>query len=189
GGFTAGSTTTVTVSGGIATFSNLVLDTAGNYTTRATAVGGISGPPSSSFTIGALGTDHLGFSVQPDSSMAGQAISPSVQVQVLDKYGNLLTADNSDQVSRATGNHPGGGSLDGTTTVTVSGGVATFSDLAVHVVGTGYTLKATFTGLPVVTSSTFTITPGAPYQLAFSIQPGDTVAGSAIRPAVQVQVL
>src|SRR5207302_1953361 len=45
------STTTVTASGGIAAFSNLVLDTAGAYTLSESASGGLTGPGSNSFQV------------------------------------------------------------------------------------------------------------------------------------------
>src|SRR5205085_2550590 len=96
GGLAGGSTNTGTVSGGIATFSNLVLDTAGSYTLVESATGSLSGPGSSSFTLYAAVADHLGFGVQPSNTTAGLAISPAVQVKVFDLFGNLLTADNSD---------------------------------------------------------------------------------------------
>ena len=50
GSFTGSSTTTVTASSGIATFSNLVLNTAGTYTLSETASFG-TGPASNSFTV------------------------------------------------------------------------------------------------------------------------------------------
>ena len=62
---------------------------------------------------------------------------------MLDRYNNLVTSDNTDQVTIAIGANPGGGTLSGTTTATVSGGVATFSNLSINQPGTGYTLVAT----------------------------------------------
>jgi len=65
-----------------------------------------------------------------------------VTVRVLDAYGNLASGDNTDQVTLALGNNPGSGTLGGTTTVTVAGGVATFSNLSINNSGNGYTLTA-----------------------------------------------
>ncbi len=50
----------------------------------------------------------------------------------LDAYGNLVSSDNTHQVTVALGTNPGGGTLGGTTTATVSGGVATFSNLSIN---------------------------------------------------------
>src|SRR5207302_878658 len=63
-------------------------------------------------------------------------------------------------------------------------GVASFVNLSIDKVGTGYTLTATGAGS--ATSAAFNITAGTATQLAFSVQPSTTAAGAAITPAVQV---
>src|SRR5207253_502486 len=133
--------------------------------------------------------DHLGFGQQPTNAAAGSALSPAVAVQVLDLYGNLVALDQTDAVSLALGTNAGGGTLGGTTTATVSNGVASFGNLSINKTGTGYTLKATSGSLGAATSSTFNITPGAASQLVFGQQPTNTPAGSTISPAVTVQIL
>src|SRR2546430_12950474 len=55
--------------------------------------------------------------------------------------------------------------------------------------GTGYTLTASASGFAPVTSTAFDIIPGTTTQLAFTVQPSNTVAGAAISPAVQVTAL
>src|SRR2546425_9841311 len=55
--------------------------------------------------------------------------------------------------------------------------------------GAVYALSATATGLNAATSSGFNITPGAATQLGFGTQPGTTVAGQQITPAVKVRAL
>src|SRR5262249_49472392 len=69
-----------------------------------------------------------------------------------------VNSDNTDQVTVALGNNPGSGTLSGTTTVTVSGGVATFSNLSINNAGTGYTLTATSGSLTGATSASFNVT-------------------------------
>src|SRR5438445_5105730 len=68
-------------------------------------------------------------------------------------------------------------------------GVATFFDLSVNKAGMGYTLTASASGVTSVTSTPFDIIPGTATQLAFTVQPSNTVAGAAISPAVQVTAL
>ena len=51
-----------------------------------------------------------------------------------------------------------GAALNGTVALAATGGVATFSRLAIDRVGTGYQLSAAAAGLPSVTSSAFDIT-------------------------------
>jgi hypothetical protein len=89
--------------------------------------------------------DHLAFAVSPGNGTTGVALSPAVQVQVLDKFGNLLTGDNTDQVTLAVASGPGGFASGSTTTATASGGVATFSNLVLNTRGT-YTLSQSATG-------------------------------------------
>jgi hypothetical protein len=83
-----------------------------------------------------------------------------VTVRVLDAYKNLVTSDSTDQVTVAIGTNPAGGTLSGTLTVTVSGGVATFGDLSINNAGTGYTLTATSGSLTGATSSAFNVSAG-----------------------------
>src|SRR5205814_4068939 len=66
--------------------------------------------------------------------------------------------------------------------------VATFS-VSLNKAGTGYTLTASGGGLGPATSTAFDIIPGTATQLAFIVQPSNTVAGAAINPAVQVTAL
>src|SRR5439155_1230738 len=55
----------------------------------------------------------------------------------------------------ALGTNPSEGTLSGTTTVTASGGLATFATLSVDRPGAGYTLAATASGLVAATSAAF----------------------------------
>src|SRR5213078_2120209 len=87
------------------------------------------------------------------------------------------------------GSNPGSATLSGTTPVAAVSGVATYLDLSVNKAGTGYTLTASASGVPSVTSTAFDVTPGTATQLAFTVQPANTVAGAVISPAVQVTAL
>src|SRR5207245_1836650 len=89
-------------------------------------------------------------------------------------------------VTVAIGNNAGGGTLSGTTTQAAVSGVATFGTLNIDKTGTGYTLTASSTGLAATTSTGFAVTAAAATRLVFTVQPGNTAAGSAITPAVQV---
>src|SRR5262249_44695898 len=93
-------------SGGVATFGDITVDKTGSgYTLSATAAG-VTGADSASFAITPAAADHLVFSQQPTTTVAGQAISPAVTVQVLDQFGNLVTGDGRD-VTVALGSNPG----------------------------------------------------------------------------------
>jgi hypothetical protein len=119
-------------------------------------VTGISGM--TSFTIVPAAADHLVFLQPPSTTPAGQILSPVV-VAVVDQFGNVETGDNSDVVTLSLSTNPGGGTLSGTLTLTVSGGLATFSDLSINLPGVGYTLHAHVGGgLADIDSNPFTIT-------------------------------
>ncbi len=131
---------------------------------------------------------HVAFLTQPSNTTAGTTIAPSIQVELLDATNSVVTSDSTSQVALAISNNPGGGTLSGTVTVTVSNGVATFSGLSIDKAATGYTLVATSGGLTSATSANFDITAGSASKLAFSNQPSNTAAGSVITPNVTVQV-
>src|SRR5205085_2791429 len=90
---------TATVSGGVATFRSLVLNTAGSSSLTAMGPGGVSGPAPTSFTISPAAAASLAFFGQPSNTVAGVAISPAVTVKLFDKFGNLATNDSSHQVT------------------------------------------------------------------------------------------
>ena len=75
----------------MAIFSTLSVNKAAAGYTLTAASGVLStGATSSSFQISAAAAHHLVFAGQPTSSVAGQAISPAVSVQVLDAFDNLV---------------------------------------------------------------------------------------------------
>jgi subtilase family serine protease len=145
-----------TLANGTGNFS-VTLRTAGSQTVTVTdtANGSITG--SATVSVSPASASTLVFGQQPGNTAPGAVISPAVTVRVLDAYNNLVTSDNSDQVTLAIGNNPGAGTLNGTTTMTVSGGVATFSNLSINNAGNGYTLTASSGSLTGATSSSFNV--------------------------------
>src|SRR5256886_185445 len=132
----------------------------------------------------AMAGSQLVFTVPPTNTAAGAAITPAVQVAGQDALVNTVTSF-SGTVTVTLAANPGGGTLAGHPTVTAVNGVATFADLSIDRVSTGYMLQATGAGLTTA-SVPFDVTPGAATQLAFTVQPTNTAAGAPITPAVQV---
>jgi len=128
----------------------------------------------------------LAFTAQPSAVIAGVPLTPPIQVTARDIQGNTATGFGGN-VTVAIAANPGGGTLTGTKTVAAVGGVATFSDLRIDKMGTGYTLQASSASLPVAASGAVQVNAGPVARLAFAVQPVTTVAGSAITPAVVVQ--
>ncbi|HEY6225048.1 MAG TPA: hypothetical protein VIW26_14780, partial [Gemmatimonadales bacterium] len=184
GGGTLSGTTTVAAVAGVATFGNLKIDKTGTGY-RLTATSGALSVQSSAFSILPGAATQLAFTGQPSATGAGAVITPAVEVTALDAGGNVATGF-AGNITMAIGTNPAGGTLSGTLVIPATAGVATFSDLSINKLGTGYTLKATSTGLTTATSAPFNIVAGAATKLVFSVQPSNTAAGAAITPAVKV---
>ncbi len=73
GGLTTGSTTGVAAASGVATFSNLVLDTVGTYTLKATD-GTLTSVTSGNISVNAGPASKLVLQQTPTSGTAGQAL-------------------------------------------------------------------------------------------------------------------
>ncbi|HYL20157.1 MAG TPA: hypothetical protein VEU74_00235, partial [Gemmatimonadales bacterium] len=189
GGATLSGTTTVTAVSGVATFFDLSLDKADTgYAFEASSYP-LPSLTSMPFSVMPGPPRQLGFTVPPpDSSTAGAAFAPAVQVSVLDAVGNLVPTF-TDTVTVTLGNNPGGATLGGITKVAAANGVATFANLTLDKAASGYWLVATATGLSKATSSAVNVIAGAATQLVFGTGPGTTVAGHQISPAVKVRAL
>ncbi len=155
GGAVLGGTLTVNAVGGLATFDDIELDLPGNYTLRAIAPG-LSDAISPMFTITAAPATQLVFTQQPSAGIVNSALSPPVIVEARTAANGLATGFNGN-VTIALGANPGGATLGGTLTVAAVNGVATFSNLSLNAVGTGYTLTTSSPGLTGATSGTFNI--------------------------------
>ena len=144
-------TVTVTASGGVATFSNVNFDTAGNYTLTASD-GSLTPATSSSFTSVRRPPRRwcMAFS---RATFRRSRDSPSITVDVEDQFGNLVTTDSSN-VTLAVASGPG--SLSGTLTMAASNGIATFSNVKLNTAG-NYTLTAGDGSLTPATSSSFAV--------------------------------
>jgi hypothetical protein len=103
---------------------------------------------------------HLAFQVQPVNTALNTAIAPAVQVALLDST-NTVVAGATNAVKLVLRSNPGESTLAGTTTVNAVNGIATFSDLSLNGLGTGYTLYASSGTLAGAESNAFNITPPA----------------------------
>jgi|GEM_PF-496128 len=182
-GATLGGTLTVNAVAGVATFSTLSLDRAGSGYTLSATSSGLTSAVSTGFNIGATSATQLVFTTSPPSTVTAGAPF-TAKVEVRDSAGNPVSSSSA-QVALSLVN-AAGASLGGTTTVSTTGGVATFSNLTVDKAGTGYALQASVAGLPSKTSSSFGVDPGAVVALGFLAQPGNTAAGATLAPPVRV---
>ena len=144
-------------SAGVATFTNLtfagVVGTSYTLTFTAGALSVESAPIS---VTGHGAATQVGFFSAPTVATENVVISPTVQVTVQDSAGNTVT-NATDTVSIAIGTNPAAGTLSGTTSVSAAAGLASFTDLSIDNVGTGYTLTASVAGLSGATTSAFNV--------------------------------
>ncbi len=159
---------TATASSGVATFSvptsnPVILDTAGPYILEASDSNFNLTVDTSTITVVAAGVNSLVFLQEPPAMVQARSLLGfGLVVGAIDQFGNATTLTGNVTIQIAT--NPGGGTLGPPANLTVkaSGGVATFSGLAISAVGDGYTLVAT-SG-----SGTFTSPPFDPDRRACS---------------------
>ena len=168
---------------GVATFNDLSLNKSGGYTLTATS-SSLTDATSAGFSIAAGAATKLAFSVPPSGADAGEVMTPSVVVSVLDALDNVA-ASSSASVTVALVTPPMGATLSGTTVRSASSGIATFNDLSMTRAGS-YTLRATSSGLTATAGAAFTISPAGIATLAFTAQPTDASAFQSLSPAVAV---
>lgn len=187
GNGTLDGTSTVNAIAGLATFSSLSINRAGTGYTLSASAAGLTGATSAPFDITAGPPARVAFLVQPSSVAAGAAISPPVQVEVQDAAGNRVTTSSA-SVTLALASNPGSATLGGDVTVNASSGVASFGNLTLDRIGSGYALSATSGSLDGATSEAFNVRPGEPASLMFITQPSNVGAGASISPPVQVEI-
>ncbi len=184
-GAVLGGVSSATAVAGIATFAGLVLNTAGSYK-LAFADGSLTGLSTGTFSVVAAAPAKLAFGQAPSAALAGARQSPTLTVQVEDKFGNVVGGDNS-AVMLTIASAPVGGPLGSLATFHASSGIASFSNVAFNVAG-NYSIRASDGALVAATSAVFAISPAAASKLVFVQNPSAEVAGVKIGPAVTVQV-
>jgi hypothetical protein len=131
---TIGSVSALVVNG-VATYNSLRIEGSPSTTYNLQfASAGLTGTSSHNVSISPTAPASIVMQTQPVGGVTAEALSVQPVAKLLDRFGNLVTTDNSTQVTVALvagPNRPGGASavVGGTTTVTVVGGVATFTNL------------------------------------------------------------
>jgi hypothetical protein len=184
GGTLSGTTTlAINTSTGKAVFSGLAINIAGSgYVLTATGSTVALSPGasvSSPFNITVGSATQLIFTTQPSGGTAATAWTTQPALTVEDAGGNIVTTSAA-PVTLAIGTNPGGGTLLCTANPqSAVSGVVTFAGCKINLVGNGYTLTATSSGLTTATSFGFNIATGGGNQLVFTTQPGGGTGGTA----------
>lgn len=124
---------------------------------------------------------------QPAGAAAGVAFTTQPAIELRDAAGNLATTSTLPVAARVAS---GGGTLLGDSVVTASGGVATFTKLAIG--GSAGARTLTFSvggGIPPVGSAPLMVTAGPPAALVFRVQPVGGGLNSAFtqQPVLEVR--
>ncbi len=154
-------TTTVAAVNGVATFSGLTVDTAGDQYLEAYSNNFYC--YSNGFTVNAAAATQLVVNTPYSAVVAASPFSVTADAE--DPYGNIDPTFGGD-VTLALASGPTGATLGGALTVAASNGVASFPDVTLAPTGS-YTLSATSSGLTSGTSSSFDVTD----QLVVTTQP------------------
>lgn len=119
------------------------------------------------------------FLVQPAGTTVGIAITPAVQIEIQDQFGNRQTGSTA-PVTMGFGTNAGGATLSGGGPVNAVAGVATFAALTIDKSGMGYTLSAGSPGLSNALSASFNVSAGAVSATTSSVvvSPATLTAGS-----------
>jgi hypothetical protein len=156
GGATLGGTLTIPFTEGVATFSGLSLNKAGSGYEIQEATSGLAAATIGPITVIPAPATQLLVTTPPPASLAvGSDFGFSIAAE--DPYANV----NPDFIGSATlaiANGPGGATLGGTLTATISQGVATFSDLTLSEAGS-YLLEVSCNGLAPVIVGPIDVTP------------------------------
>lgn len=182
-------TLTAAASNGTATFSGLNHRVAGTIALVFSSPGLVSAT-SSSIVITPASPSALAIQSAPSSvATAGVAFAAQPIIAVVDQYGNVVTNDNSRVITAS--RLAGAGTLNGISTASTSGGLASYSGLN-HRVATNITIQFTATGLTSVTSGTITINPAAASALFLLAQPSTNATAGvpfAQQPVVELRDL
>ncbi len=179
-----GGTLTATAANGVATFTGLTISKpGGGYTLTATGTG-LTAATSIGINVGASGvaTKLVVTAEPPGSTAAGTGFG--IVITAEDGLDATATSFHG-SVTVSLSNSPTGGMLAGTVTVPLVNGVASFTGLSLGLAGL-YTLTASTTGLPAVTTNAFNIAAGAASQLVV-LSSADPVFANAPFP-LEVEV-
>jgi hypothetical protein len=145
----------------------------------------LSSKPTGSTVVSPAAASQLVIHSQPAATaLVRQALGTQPVLFVEDPYGNLETGDNSTAVTAALSS--GAGPFQGTTSATVAGGVATFTNLA-DTRAESMTLSFTDRSLTPAVSGTVVVSPAVDLAIsAFTAAPGVVQVGDHVSYTVVV---
>jgi hypothetical protein len=141
---------------------------------------------SGTITVKAAAPSALTINTQPSATAtAGQNFAQQPVIHVVDVFGNRVKSNNSIQITAARA--AGSGTLQGTKTLTVAQGAATYTNLK-HNVANTISIQFSASGFSSVTSSDITVNAAAASKLGFTTQPQKGSRNNALNPGPTVQI-
>ena len=181
---------TKTATAGASAFSGCAIDLAGNGYTLTASATGLASATTPAFSVAVGTASQAVFTVPPGGGTGGTAWATQPVVRLLDAGGNPTTATTvvTLAITAGTGSAGAGLSCPGGLAKAAVAGLVTFAGCTIDRAGSGYTLKATGSGLAAATSTPFAVAVGPAAKLVLTMQPGGGVAGTAwaAQPAVAV---
>ncbi|MEI7742627.1 MAG: hypothetical protein WCK58_02625 [Chloroflexota bacterium] len=177
----------VTPTSGLAVFAGCAVDRVGAGYTLTAYRTGFASVVSSTFSVIVGPSAALVFTTGTAGGTGGAAWPTQPVVTVVDAGGNPVTSTAS--ITLALASNPTGGVLTctGGETLAAVAGAATFAGCAIDVIGAGYTLRATSSGLTAATGAAFAVVAGPAARTGFTAAPAGGPADGAF--AVQPQVM
>jgi hypothetical protein len=177
-------TVTVNSVNGIATFNNFQFSAPGNIVVQAFC-GNYHRDNSDAITV-ILPASKFVFKTLPAPTAAGTDFAPAIVVEARNSK-NQVVVDYAADVTLSIKTGPVGGAIDGTLTVALVNGVATFAGLSTEKAGK-YTLNATDGTLKGI-SAAFTVTPDSSTEhLAMLQPPTNTLVGKTVLPITKIRI-
>jgi hypothetical protein len=174
---------------GLVVFDDLSVQRAGTYVMRFTPLAsGIDIVDSTDFTISPdLASAAISVSEQPSETVAGEAINPSPQVLIQDRFDNPVP-DYAVTPELSAGSFAGGGGA----VSTGPDGFATFSAMTINVAGTDYTIEFSFVepaaeGTAKVSSDPFDVIHAALNKFVFDDVNAEQTAGESFDLTITAQ--
>lgn len=170
--------------------SGLVTGAAAGSTTITAAASGTGGVGAASgtttITVTPGAPSRLAVLTQPNGAASGARLTTQPVIEVRDNADNLVTTSSLTITASILGN----GVLAGTAQIAAVGGVARFTDLALSGAAGARALQFAGTGVAPATSSTFTLSAGAPAALIFERDvPLSADLGAALSPPPVVRLV
>jgi alpha-tubulin suppressor-like RCC1 family protein len=170
---------------GVATFSDISLNRSATGYVLLASSPGLGSATTNDIQVVSGPDARMVFTLQPSSGIANVPI-PAFRISVQDANGNTTFASGR-QINVQLTQFGAGAVLSGNPNRNVVNGSADFTGLSVTKPGR-YSITASSTGMPSVTSDLFDIIIGPPTKLVFLTQPSIARAGEILTPALTVAV-